>query len=191
MLIQAKDFLKPGGRLILAIENQLGLKYFAGAPEDHHGKELVGIEGRYKKGQARTFGKVELSKILEDADFIDLNFLSPFPDYKLPSTIITEEGFKCENFNTAAIVSKSAKSDPQMPRINNFSMELVYPQIFSNNLGLDMSNSFLIIAKKPHYDKNNYEDKVVLEKNILAYHYSTSRIKNFCKSIKFSKTKVD
>ena len=28
-------YLKPEGRLLIAIENRLGLKYFAGAPEDH------------------------------------------------------------------------------------------------------------------------------------------------------------
>ena len=28
-------YLKPEGKLLIAIENRLGLKYFAGAPEDH------------------------------------------------------------------------------------------------------------------------------------------------------------
>lgn len=35
MLERVRTFLKPGGKVIIAIENQLGLKYFAGAPEDH------------------------------------------------------------------------------------------------------------------------------------------------------------
>ena len=31
MLERAKSFLKPGGKLLIAIENKYGLKYFAGA----------------------------------------------------------------------------------------------------------------------------------------------------------------
>ena len=37
--------LKPGGQLVIAIENRLGMKYFAGATEDHSGKYFEGIEG--------------------------------------------------------------------------------------------------------------------------------------------------
>ena len=47
MLQRAAALLRPGGRLILAIENQLGLKYFAGAPEDHLGVPMRGVEGLY------------------------------------------------------------------------------------------------------------------------------------------------
>ena len=34
MLVQIRSLLKPNGQLMIAIENQLGLKYFAGAPEE-------------------------------------------------------------------------------------------------------------------------------------------------------------
>ena len=37
--------LKPGGKILIAIENRLGLKYFAGCREDHVGREFAGIEG--------------------------------------------------------------------------------------------------------------------------------------------------
>uniref|UniRef100_UPI0013D6EEFD class I SAM-dependent methyltransferase n=1 Tax=Pseudomonas viridiflava TaxID=33069 RepID=UPI0013D6EEFD len=37
MLNRVRKLLKPDGHLFIAIENQLGLKYFAGAPEDHLG----------------------------------------------------------------------------------------------------------------------------------------------------------
>jgi 2-polyprenyl-3-methyl-5-hydroxy-6-metoxy-1,4-benzoquinol methylase len=57
MLARARSFLKPNGWLIVAIENPLGLKYFAGAPEDPIGRPMYGIEGRYRSGQPRTFGR--------------------------------------------------------------------------------------------------------------------------------------
>jgi 2-polyprenyl-3-methyl-5-hydroxy-6-metoxy-1,4-benzoquinol methylase len=43
MLERVRSLLKPKGKLIIAIENQLGLKYFAGAPEDHLGQPMYGI----------------------------------------------------------------------------------------------------------------------------------------------------
>ncbi len=47
LIVKARGFLRPGGILIVAIENQLGLKYFAGCAEDHLGQAMVGIEDRY------------------------------------------------------------------------------------------------------------------------------------------------
>ena len=35
LLQQARSFLKAEGFLVLALENKLGLKYFAGVPEEH------------------------------------------------------------------------------------------------------------------------------------------------------------
>ena len=44
MLKTVSRFLKPDGKLIIAIENRLGLKYWAGCREDHVGDFFEGIE---------------------------------------------------------------------------------------------------------------------------------------------------
>ena len=88
MLERVRQLLKPEGRLIIAIENQLGLKYFAGAPEDHLGQPMIGIEGRYRKDQPQTYGRKKLQSLLSEAKFSNASFLAPFPDYKLPVSII-------------------------------------------------------------------------------------------------------
>ena len=64
MLANVASLLKPNGVVVLAIENQLGLKYFAGAPEDHIGLPKYGLEGRYEKTQPRTYARKELSEPL-------------------------------------------------------------------------------------------------------------------------------
>ena len=56
-LINIKQHLKPQGLLYIAIENKLGLKYFAGCAEDHIGKPFVGIEGYKTEDKVRTFSK--------------------------------------------------------------------------------------------------------------------------------------
>jgi 2-polyprenyl-3-methyl-5-hydroxy-6-metoxy-1,4-benzoquinol methylase len=178
MLQRVRQLLKPEGKLIIAIENQLGLKYFAGAPEDHFGIPMVGIEGRYGKDQAQTFGRPVLTKLLKQAGFETSSFLAPFPDYKLPSSIVTEAGFAHDEFDASAFAWQSVKRDPQLPEVCSLSLELAWPVIFANDLGLETANSFLIIASPTQ--------QVLVPEGELAYHYSTTRLAEFCKETIFS-----
>mgnify|MGYP000703694515 FL=1 len=47
--------LKPNGKLILAIENKLGMKYWAGCKEDHNGGYFESIENYPNNKGVRTF----------------------------------------------------------------------------------------------------------------------------------------
>ena len=84
------NFLSKKGQLVIAIENKLGLKYFNGCNEDHVNKIFYGLQGLYKKKGPVTFGKVELKTLLSESGFKNIDFLYPFPDYKLPYIIVTE-----------------------------------------------------------------------------------------------------
>jgi GT2 family glycosyltransferase/2-polyprenyl-3-methyl-5-hydroxy-6-metoxy-1,4-benzoquinol methylase len=179
MLERVRALLKPEGKLIIAIENQLGLKYFAGAPEDHLGQPMIGIEGRYREDQPKTFGRATLANMLEQAGFIKSEFLAPFPDYKLPVSILTENGISSKDFDASALAWQSARRDPQLPAFCNFSLELTWPEVFQNELGLDLANSFLIITSP--------EAKALIDTRILAYHYSTDRVAQYCKETVFKR----
>jgi hypothetical protein len=87
-LRRARSWLAEGGMLILAIENQLGLKYFAGCAEDHLDLPYAGIEGLYGKRTAVTFGRRELAELLARAGFASQEWHFPFPDYKLPGVVV-------------------------------------------------------------------------------------------------------
>ncbi len=54
-LEKIRSFLQPKGKLLIAIENRLGLKYFAGAPEDHLGEAFAGLRGYDPETGIRTF----------------------------------------------------------------------------------------------------------------------------------------
>ena len=177
MLSRVRTLLKPGGQLIVAIENQLGLKYFAGAPEDHLGRPMIGIEGRYRDDQPHTFGRQVLTDLLKQAGFAAAEFLAPFPDYKLPVSIVTEPGFADPQFDAAALAWQSALRDPQLPPECNFSLELAFPQLIANGLGMDVSNSFLIAASPM--------PRASVADDTLAFHYSVDRIPAYCKETRF------
>ena len=78
------------GKMLVAIENKNGLKYWCGANEDHLGKPYVGIEG-YKEGNIRTFGKKELETLIKKSGFKYTRFYYPFPDYKIPYAVYTDD----------------------------------------------------------------------------------------------------
>lgn len=83
--------LKEHGKLYIAIENRLGMKYFAGYNEDHLAKPFVGIEGYNDEDKVRTFTYSEIRKLLLECGYDKLTFAFPFPDYKLPQAIYDEE----------------------------------------------------------------------------------------------------
>jgi 2-polyprenyl-3-methyl-5-hydroxy-6-metoxy-1,4-benzoquinol methylase len=176
MLIRAMELLRPDGQILIAIENQLGLKYFAGAKEDHIGKEMYGIEGRYVDNEPHTYGRRELEEILRGAGFGYAEFFTPFPDYKFPVSIVSERGFECERFDAVAFAEQTVKRDVQLPETLAFSPELVWPTVIKNGLAIDLANSFLISAKR---------SIPVQMPAILAYHYSTERRAEYCKEARF------
>lgn len=90
-LTYIKSLLKEDGKLLIAIENQFGIKYFSGANEDHTGKKYDGILGYENKNGIRTFGKEELQNILKNSGFGYTKFYYPMPDYKLPQRIFSDE----------------------------------------------------------------------------------------------------
>ncbi|MEE4909651.1 glycosyltransferase [Pseudomonas alliivorans] len=180
MLARVRKLLKPDGHLFIAIENQLGLKYFAGAPEDHVGVAMYGIEGRYADRQPKTFGRRELEALVARAGFASSSFLSPYPDYKIPNSLVTENGFKSKNFDAAALATQNTRKDPQLPSNTTFNLEKAWPVVIDNQLGMDLANSFLVVA--------SCAQEQSVPENVLAYHYSTGRNPEYCKASVFVTT---
>lgn len=79
--------LAPVGRIVIAIENRLGLKYFAGCKEDHLGSWFSGIEGYEGTDVARTFSRDALIKIMKNCGVDEYHFYYPYPDYKFMSVM--------------------------------------------------------------------------------------------------------
>jgi 2-polyprenyl-3-methyl-5-hydroxy-6-metoxy-1,4-benzoquinol methylase len=180
ILKKARRFLKPNGVLVIAIENQLGLKYFAGAPEDHLNEPFIGLENRYPKKGAVTFGKKELERILNDVGFKVQEFLFAFPDYKFPLAIVTNNGILDRTINIADILKTRTTYYQNSPYTSSFSEEAVWPLIVKNDLVGDLSNSFLVLASDSGISK--------LDTKTLAYTFSTEpRKPEFYKVNKFIK----
>jgi SAM-dependent methyltransferase len=142
----AFDALTPDGVLIIAIENQLGLKYFCGYHEDHVDIPYYGIEDRYNNNTAVTFGKQELSRILNGVGFSALDYQYPFPDYKIPKAVFTGEAFHTASFRPAEIIRQMKFRDYSGDVTPAFDQALAIDVLCRNGLMEDLSNSFLVFA---------------------------------------------
>ena len=93
-----RKYLKPDGRLLIAIENRLGMKYFSGAPEDHLGTYFSGLNGYDPAAGVRTFSHSELEALLKRGGFAQSRFYYPYPDYKFPSEIFTDRSLETMHY---------------------------------------------------------------------------------------------
>ena len=77
-----KTHIKPKGRIVIAIENKFGLKYWAGCMEDHLAKYFASIENYPDGGVVRTFTDRGLIDIAKRCGFKKYRMYYPYPDYK-------------------------------------------------------------------------------------------------------------
>lgn len=145
-----EDFLKisaehmnPQGRMLLSIENRLGLKYFSGAKEDHTGKYFSGINGYIEGEKVKTFSKEELCDQINKAQLYPIKFYYPYPDYKFPAEIFTD--------TTICNMMPSVPNYPlDMSRTKLFEERAVYQSLMKLGVIDKFSNSFLVeIAALP------------------------------------------
>lgn len=136
-----KKHLNPEGKLIIAIENKFGLKYFAGCREDHFGTYFEGIEGYTNTVGVKTFSKQELKNILTEAGFSNQKFFYPYPDYKFCQKIYSDEylpqvgelNINVQNFDRE--------------RMLLFDEAKVFNELIKQGIFAEYSNSFLVIAR--------------------------------------------
>lgn len=86
-----KRHLNCEGRLVIAIENKFGLKYWAGCKEDHLGTYFEGIEDYPNGGGVRTFTRPGLEKICKATGVEEYSFYYPYPDYKFMTTVYSDK----------------------------------------------------------------------------------------------------
>ncbi|VAY87967.1 Glycosyl transferase, group 2 family protein [hydrothermal vent metagenome] len=139
-LKNVKKFLKPNGKLIVAIENRYGLKYFAGAKEDHTAKEFDSITGYTGNKNVRTFGKKELEVLLNESGYPVQEFYYPHPDYKMPMEIYSQHWLP----TTQSLLSKAPNFDNE--RYELFNESEGFRGIIENGQYEFFANSFLVVC---------------------------------------------
>ncbi len=173
MLRFAWENLSPNGVLIIAIENKLGMKYFSGCTEDHLSRRFPGIEGYPENDGPRTFGRAELIGIASRCGFADFELLLPFPDYKIPSTLINGRFTSAEDCRKYNLVDwcRDPFRDYVKEREHLFNDQLALASAAKSGLMAEFSNSFLLIAAKEPLG----EDSVIRRPDWIAKRFNMLR----------------
>lgn len=134
-----KRHLAPGGRIIIAIENKYGLKYFAGCKEDHLSKYFCGIEDYAAGGGVRTFSRNGLEKIFRTCELEKYAFYYPYPDYKFMTTVYSDE-----RLPQVGELSNNLRNFDQ-DRMVLFDEKSTFDGLIKDGMFPDFSNSFLVV----------------------------------------------
>jgi len=172
-LKKLSQLLNPDGTVVIAIENQMGLAYWMGANEDHLNKPWVGLEGYVSTNSVKTFSKPVLSSLLTDAGFRQQNWLYPFPDYKLPLTILSDRAY-IEN-DRVDLIDQLVGTPVDRSRsgvLPFFDTRALHRQVIDSDMGQEMSNSFLVVCRLD-------ESKSIVNEDVIAWRFSGERKKNF------------
>ncbi len=172
-LAHALKHLSRAGVLLLAIENQLGLKYFNGCNEDHLGAPYAGVTDLYGPKSPVTFGRAELARRLACAGFKRTDWYFPFPDYKLPTTIVAERAFERREFSVGDLLFGEYARDHGGGVHRNFDEAAVWSVLARNGVVPDLANSFLVVASAG--DGNPLDP----DPDWLAHRYSAMRTPRF------------
>lgn len=138
-LQRIKSFVKPGGKILMAIENRLGEKYFAGAYEDHTDAFFLGLNEYKGDNAVRTFSKSELTRIFKTCGMEAIKFFYPYPDYKFPSEIYTDE-----NINSSSYGREYMNLYPT--RYSLYNEQDVTDALVQEGIMQHFANSFLVEA---------------------------------------------
>ncbi|MBR2401335.1 MAG: class I SAM-dependent methyltransferase [Lachnospiraceae bacterium] len=138
-LKKIKGLLKPNGKLLIAIENQYGLKYWCGAREDHTAIPFEGMNQYFSNDKkVRTFSRSGLEELVKQSGFTNTYFYYPMPDYKLPAVVYSE---KTLPVNGNMLNMKSYYTDRStLVAIE----EYLYEDIVKNRVFEFFANSFLV-----------------------------------------------
>lgn len=142
-------FLDEDGKIIIAIENRLGLKYFSGSVEDHTDIHFLGLNNYEGVKSVRTFSKNEIIDVLRNAGFNYTNFYYPYPDYKFPKEIFTDDTINSMEYGRPYNCFEQSQ-------IKLFNREDMFKTMRKEGIVDRFANSFLIEAscKKQSYDNS-------------------------------------
>ncbi|MCM1157852.1 MAG: class I SAM-dependent methyltransferase [Bacteroidales bacterium] len=149
MLKKVQGLLKDEGKIIIAIENKMGLKYWNGAVEDHTGNLYDGLNDYANTDQmVRTFSKPEIEDIFQDVGIDRYSFYYPMPDYKIPEKIYSD----C--FLPVPGMERNYGKDYGGNRIYQFNDAIISDQVSKDGMFSYFANSFLIITGEDKVEKH-------------------------------------
>lgn len=154
-LKKIKSMLSENGVILVAIENRIGLKYFSGSKEDHLAKCFIGIDNYPDTNRVKTFSRFELEEVIKEAGFNNYKFFYPYPDYKFPNIIHTDDLVE-----EMPVLTNAPNYDLQ--KIKLFDEGELNLALSKDNISKYFANSFLVELRNS--DKCQNSDNIMYSK---------------------------
>ena len=150
-----KSLLQEDGKLFIAVDNKLGVRYLSGNKSEHCNNIYDSLKNDFCNG--KLFSKTELDKIIEKIGFKYNRYYYPLPNYKNINIIFTDEMLPSKNdskinynvvYDEGSLVVKD-----EISILKTFIEEEQFVK-FTNSYIIELSNSE-IDKKVKYYSFNN------------------------------------
>ncbi|MBQ7496297.1 MAG: LicD family protein, partial [Selenomonas sp.] len=141
--------LKPDGRLFLAVDNRLGLRYFCGEPERRTGRPFAGINSFRLQDGKQLFSREEIMTVVREAGAKGVKCYYPLPNWHLPQLVYTDEYLPEDNLNERLLVYHPQNKTLLADEANLYSQVIrggAFP-FFANSFLLEVTNEPEVLSK--------------------------------------------
>ena len=145
LLRKLKGLLRAEGKMLIAADNRLAIRYFCGDKDAYTGHVLDGIDNyvkvsqkRMEEIQGRAYSKAELKEMLFEAGFERQRFYSVMPALLRPQVMVADDYIPNESLDIRVF--------PQYhcPQTVFLEEERLYDDLLKNGMFHPMANGFLI-----------------------------------------------
>lgn len=143
---RAAGVLDEDGLLLLAVDNQLGLRFFNGCREPQSGLPYFGINDLLPPAQQATLGREALRRLLDDAGLVIHRWFYPFPDFRLPALLLEHHAATHPGLRLADLLLHHPGRDYPDTPARAFSDVLAWRPVVDNGLLPGLANAFLVVA---------------------------------------------
>ncbi|KAA0233609.1 MAG: hypothetical protein JJLCMIEE_03484 [Acidimicrobiales bacterium] len=163
--------LAPDGVVVLALENQLGLRCLLGYAEDFQGEPWVGIEAFQIQRAVRTYSRGALGRLLAESGLTGQRWLYPFPDHRFPTVVVSDTTY--DESDVVSFVDQMVREPcggHEQASALIADARGVHRVLLDAGLGRDIANSFLVLGAR---DPEALDRR--LDPQVLAWRYGSQR----------------
>ncbi|MCD7981971.1 MAG: class I SAM-dependent methyltransferase [Clostridiales bacterium] len=141
LLRMALRHLKPQGKIVIALDNKYGLKYWAGCRDEWSGEFFGGLKAYADEAEAQSHTLNSLKNLLDRTGLTEQRYFYPYPDYRYTRCLYSDDYLPGKGELTVNMNNFGTE------RMFLFNETQVYDNLISDGLFPLFSNSYLVVCR--------------------------------------------